>query len=149
MNEPFNQELYDTRLSYYKDELNRIGFTDTEFDSSILNYLSFLQKSNNCNGFAIGKFQELVKRLLDGVPLSPIVEDDFYFDELTKTRKCKRYEWAVEMNGEFYDTHAIAYVHSDGSEGYREDSKYSSTLKITLPYYPIRKYIHLNEHESQ
>ena len=143
INEPFNQELYDTRLSYYKDELNRIGFTDTEFDSSILNYLSFLQKSNNCNGFAIGKFQELVKRLLDGVPLSPIVEDDFYFDELTKTRKCKRYEWAVEMNGEFYDTHAIAYVHSDGSEGYREDSKYSSTLKITLPYYPTRKYIYI------
>jgi hypothetical protein len=149
MNEPFNQELYDTRLSYYKDELNRIGFTNTEFGNSIIDYLSFLQKSTNCNGFAINKFQEIVKRLLDGMPMSPITEDDFYFDEITQSRKSKRYEWAVELNGEFYDTHAIAYVNPDGSEGYREDGAYRSTKQITLPYYPIRKYVYLNEHEPQ
>jgi hypothetical protein len=145
MNEPFNQELYDIRVSYYKDELNRIGFTNTEFGDSLIDYLSFLQKSTNCNTFAMNKFQEIVKRLLDGMPMSHITEDDFYFDELTQSRKSKRYEWAMELDGEFYDTHAVAYVTPDGTESYREDKNYSSTQKITLPYYPIRKYIYLNE----
>ena len=149
MNEPFNQELYDIRVKYYEDELTFSGFINTDYGNNILNYLTFLQKSNNCNGFAIGKVQELVKRLLDGMPLSPITEDDFYFDELTKSRKSKRYEWLMELNGEFYDTHAIAFVNPDGSEGYREDGKYSSTKKVTLPYYPIRTYVYLNEHEPQ
>ena len=149
MNEPFNQVLYDARIKYYENELTLSEFINTDYGNSILNYLTFLQKSNNCNGFAINKVQELVKRLLDGMPLTPITSDDLYFDEITNTKKSRRYEWLVELNGEFYDTHAVAYVEADGSEGYREDGNYRSTKKVTLPYYPVREYIHLNKNESQ
>lgn len=126
-------------------------YHDACAESALRIYESILDEGHS--GFSIGVMMNILTRLVDGKPLSPITEDDEwgpeigYPDSEVISSQCCRY------SALFKDTHpdgTIIYIDVNRSVGVYINSgaTYTSSLvreivdelyPITLPYYPSSK----------
>lgn len=130
-------------------------YHDACAESALRIYESIADEGHS--GFSIGVMMNILTRLVDGKPLSPITEEDEWrseignYDSEVISSQCCRY------SSLFKDTHpdgTIIYTDMNRSVGVyiNSDVTYTSSLireivdelyPITLPYYPSSKRYHV------
>lgn len=142
---------------YAEKELTLIGFMNSEFGSACLDFLDKCADISGSHPESMKKICEILPRLIDLNPLSPISESDFVPETYEKDGqrlellRCTRYPYLYRMpDGKYYDDRAIAFRRADGSESdrmYVYQSGNSSKQEVTVPYFP-REEIRILKEES-
>jgi hypothetical protein len=138
----FNQHLQ----TYAQKELELIGFMDSPLGSL---FLDFLQKCAEVTGndpLSMQQICELLPRLINRTPLSPITEEDFIDEAHVQgntqhvIRRCTRYPHVYQMpDGVYYDDRYRSFRYTDSTAGdkmYLYQSSNSSKQAVTMPYWP-------------
>lgn len=137
----FKQQL----ITYSEKELNLIGFMDSEFGAVCLDFLDKCANIAGNDPESMKRICEIIPRLIDRHPLSPITETDFETethsegDRSVEILRCTRYPYLYKMDGKYYDDRAIAFRRSDSAETdrmYIYQTGNSSKQEVELPYFP-------------
>ena len=143
--------------NYATKELELIGFMESEFGNECLNFLDKCADISHNDTNTMKELCNLLIRLVDKKPLSPITEDDFEVETYTEGNKtleisrCTRYPYIYKMNGKYYNDRAVAFRRIDDAESdrmYIYQTRNSSKQEITLPYFPNEE-IKILQHEYQ
>lgn len=129
---------------YAERELKLIGFMESEFGSVCLNFLDKCADIVGNDPESMKQICEILPRLIDRKPLSPITETDFEVetyaegDRTVEILRCTRYPHLYKMDGKYYDDRAVAFkfknsIDSDIMFSYGDNG---SKREIDLPYYP-------------
>lgn len=128
---------------YAERELELIGFMETEFGETCLKFLEDLAEISGDNPDTMKTVLEMIPRLIDKKPLSPITENDFEIethtqgDRTIEIERCTRYPHLYKKDGKYWDDRAIAFQREDSDQKmYIYQSSLSSKQEIELPYFP-------------
>lgn len=145
---------------YAERELELIGFMQSEFGPACLEFLEKCADIVGNDAESMKKICEILPKLIDNKPLSPITEKDFELENFSRegsesgseTLRCTRYPYLYRMpNGKYYDDRAVAFREFNSSETdrlylYREHN--SSKQEVHLPYLPEQKVKILQEEDK-
>ena len=129
---------------YAEKELELIGFMQSEFGPACLEFLEKCADVAGNDPESMQKICEIIPRLIDCRPLSPITEEDFeietHDDKTVEILRCNRYRYLYRMvDGKYYDDRAVAFYKKSDNESdrmYIYQSNYNSKKEVTLPYFP-------------
>ena len=130
---------------YAERELKLIGFMESEFGSVCLNFLDKCADIVGNDPESMKQICEILPRLIDRKPLSPITETDFEVethaegDRTVEILRCTRYPHLYKMDGKYYDDRAVAFRRSDSDKNdrmYIYQSDNNSKQEVELPYFP-------------
>lgn len=142
---------YDCRdpIMFAQRELELSGFADTDFGKAALEYIKQTWKISNNDIGIVRNLQKKINSLVDQVPLSPLVEEDFIDTEvldykngeMVKSFRKQNYRvpFVYMQDGKYYDDRAIAFYNDHGDVWYAVDSTKSSRQEIQLPYFREEK----------
>jgi hypothetical protein len=91
---------------YAKQELGKIGFTDTEIERSILMLLQSISSLHN-EPSVIKGFLHMIERIVEKKPLSPLLEEELLEDDNGNIYH-PRYNHIQKIDNYYVDTRAIA-----------------------------------------
>lgn len=133
-------------LDHLNTEFNLIGFTDYEFGKNMAVFLERLFDEVKGDPLKMKQYMDLMYRIIDKNPLSPLLEEELVeveYHDGVKVIKHPRYEW-IEKNtdGTYSDVHGIAFINLDGLKWYGVNGEYISRIPITFPYYPKEKIVY-------
>lgn len=138
---------------YAKYELQLIGFMESPFGETCLEFLDKCADISNCDPQSMKTICEILPRLIDKLPLSAITEKDFkpetYIEgnKSVEISRCTRYPYLYKFNDKYYDDRAVAFRKKTDPESdrmYIYQSGNSSKKEVELPYFPIEKLIVLD-----
>jgi len=130
---------------YAERELRLIGFMETEFGETCLKFLEDLAEISGDNSDTMKTVLEMIPRLIDKKPLSPITENDFEIethtrdDRIVEIERCTRYPHLYKKDGKYWDDRAVAFQREDSNPNdrmYIYQSGKSSKREVELPYFP-------------
>ena len=131
---------------YAERELELTGFMDSEFGPACLEFLEKCADVAGLDPESMKRICEIIPRLIDRRPLSPITEADFELethtegDRTVEIMRCTRYPYLYRMpDGKYYDDRAVAFRRADSSESdrmYIYQTGNSSKQEVELPYFP-------------
>lgn len=129
---------------YAQDELQRIGFMESDFGETFLNFLDKCATISGNDKDTMKNICSMLIRTIDNQPLSPITEDDFeveFSDEESKrsvVERCTRYPFVYKLDGKYWDDRAVVFVREGNltDKMYLYQSSLSSKQEVKLPYYP-------------
>lgn len=130
---------------YTERELELIGFMQSEFGAACLEFLDKCADVAGNDPESMKQICEIVPRLIDRRPLSPITEADFEAetyaegDRTVEILRCTRYPYLYKMDGKYYDDRAVAFRRANSAETdrmYIYQSGNSSKQEVELPYFP-------------
>lgn len=133
---------------YAKNELEMIGFMDSNFGEECLNFLDKCADISHNDENTMKELCNLLVKLIDRRPLSPITEADFEIetynegDNAIEILRCTRYPYVYKMNDKYWDDRAIAFRRAGDLESdkmYLYQTTNSSKQEITLPYFPTEE----------
>jgi len=143
---------------YAEKELKLIGFMESEFGNVCLEFLDKCADIAGSDPESMKKICEIMPRLIDRRPLSPITEQDFEVETSTEENnsleiyRCTRYPYLYRMpDGKYYDDRAIAFRRASSAETdrmYIYQTGNSSKQEIQLPYLP-REEVRILQQEYQ
>lgn len=86
---------------------------------------------------------DVFTRLIDRYPITELKESDFSPPDINGRRNCKRYRFAYQEFGKFYDDRSMVWMskYDKISKQYIYDGLQNSKTEITLPYFPKEKVI--------
>lgn len=134
---------------YAEKELELIGFMQSEFGPACLEFLEKCANVADNDPENMKRICEIIPRLIDRRPLSPITESDFEAethvesDRTVEILRCTRYPYLYCMpDGKYYDDRAVAFRRADSAETdrmYIYQSGQNSKQEVELPYYPSNR----------
>ena len=125
-----------------------IGFMDSEFGEECLNFLDKCADISQNDTNTMKELCNLLIRLIDKKPLSPITEDDFEVEiysengKDTEILRCTRAPYVYKMDGKYFDDRAVAFRRAGDLETdkmYLYQTMNSSKQEVTLPYFPTEE----------
>jgi hypothetical protein len=128
---------------YAKQELGKIGFTDTEIERSILMLLQSISSLHN-EPSVIKGFLHMIERIVEKKPLSPLLEEELLEDDNGNIYH-PRYNHIQKIDNYYVDTRAIAFINNKGHKWYGANGIWRSSKQITFPYYPEEQVIFTGE----
>lgn len=137
-------------------ELELSGFLNTDFGKSCLDLLNKCSDFCNEDPHSMKTVLEILPKLIDKMPLSPITEEDEFREEDYSNgenkhiiKRCVRYpQLYQDMNGKYYDEKAIVFISTVGTDihkSYLYQKKYNSKKEVTLPYFPQQEEVLIQE----
>ena len=133
---------------YAERELELTGFMQSEFGPVCLEFLEKCADIAGSDPENMKRICEILPRLIDRRPLSPITEADFETethvegDRTIEILRCTRYPYLYKQDGKYYDDRAVAFRRADSAETdrmYIYQSGNSSKQEVTLPYFPVER----------
>lgn len=130
---------------YAETELELTGFDKTDVGKTILQLLDELSDVTKGDASTMKQICGWLPRLIDGIPISPITEEDFkpeYYgnnNENLLVMRCTRYPYVYKSNdGKYWNDRAVGFKFKNAPETdimflYKPNG---SKREITLPYYP-------------
>jgi len=138
-------------LEHARRELKITNFDQTEFGNVVLNFLEQGSIITNNNQETMKNLSEILKLLIDKLPISPIHEGDFVEeiyhegDRSITMYRCTRYQHLYRTeDGRYWDDRAVAYKFRDSKDAdimYLYQTNFNSKREVFLPYYPSREVI--------
>ena len=140
---------------YAEHELKIIGFMDSPFGNICLEFLDNCADICGNDIDSMKKICEMLPRLINKEPLSPITEEDFEEEDFSndiheyKIKRCTRFPYIYqEPNGKYYNDRARAFVlktndHTHKLYLYQKNN--NSKQEIQLPYFPFEEIIVLEK----
>ena len=130
---------------YAERELELIGFMQSEFGPACLDFLEKCADVAGNDLESMKKIFEIVPRLIDRRPLSPITEADFEAethvegDHSLEILRCTRYPYLYKQDGKYWDDRAVVFSRADSADTdrmYLYQTGYNSKQEVDLPYFP-------------
>jgi len=140
----------DQLIRYAERELGLIGFMNSPLGKVCLDFLETCAEVTNEDADSMKHVCEILPRLIDLRPLSPITEDDFAVevptdtDQDAKVTRSTRYPYLYRTSdGKYYDDRAVVFqeIDSNGNTNtvYLYQEVNSSKQEVELPYFPIQQ----------
>jgi hypothetical protein len=128
-------------LDFARNELKLIGFDNSDLNNPMLEFLQSAQNVCHNNPDTMKQIVNLLSKLIDRMPLSPITENDFeleHQDDTITIYRCTRHPHIYSTgDGKYWNDRAIAFQFEDSNDiMYLYSSKNNSKQEITLPYFP-------------
>lgn len=133
-------------IKYAERELKLIGFMESDFGPACLDFLETCADIVGSDPETMKQLCNLLPRLIDRRPLSPITKEDFETETHTEgdrsleIQRCTRYPHLYRMpDGRYYDDRAVAFRRADSAETdrmYIYQCGNSSKQEVELPYFP-------------
>ena len=133
---------------YAEKELELIGFMQSEFGPACLEFLEKCADVAGNDPESMKRICEIVPRLIDRRPLSPITEADFETethvegDRPIEILRCTRYPYLYKQDEKYWDNRAVAFRRADSDETdrmYVYQSGNNSKQEVELPYFPVER----------
>ena len=130
---------------YAERELELTGFLQTEFGKTCLKFLDDLADVAGEDSESMKTVLEMIPRLIDKKPLSPITQNDFEIethtqgDRTIEIERCTRYPHLYKKDGKYWDDRAVAFQREDSNPNdrmYVYQSGVSSKREVSLSYFP-------------
>ena len=133
---------------YAERELELTGFMQSDFGPTCLEFLDKCADVAGNDPQSMKRICEILLRLIDRRPLSPITEKDFEAethvegDRTIEILRCTRYPYLYKQDGKYWDDRAVAFQQADSAPGdrtYLYQSGNSSKQQVELPYFPVER----------
>jgi len=130
---------------YAKQELDLIGFKQSQFGEACLEFLDKLADVAGNDPESMKQVAAILPRLIDRRPLSPVTEADFEVethaegDRTVEIERCTRYPYLYKQDGKYYDDRAVAFQYEDSAPNdrmYIYQSGNLSKQEVEMPYFP-------------
>jgi len=139
-------------LKHCEHELELINLKDTDIGKSVLEFCKQMHMVGKGDKFIFDSFVNMVNRLIELKPLSPLQKEEMIEVELSdagkpyKQLRHPRYFFVhhEENVDKYYDDRAIAFISKDGKKLYMSNGEHKSVQEITFPYYPEEKLVYLD-----
>jgi hypothetical protein len=128
---------------YAKQELSKIGFGETDLERSIIMLLQSICSMHK-DPSVIKGFLNMIERIVEKKPLSPLLEEELLEDDNGNTYH-PRYDHIQKIDNYYVDTRAIGFVNNKGEKWYGANGVWRSSKQITFPYYPEEQIIFTGE----
>jgi hypothetical protein len=139
-------DAYDEFVAHATKELTLIGFDKIELGQAMEQYLAVVYKTVNGDKIQMLNITNMLTRIINKKPLSPITEDDFElrpafnpveggFEEF-KDLRCTRCLSVHKEGDSYYDDEAITFINKNGDRMFVYQGDTCSRQKVELPYYP-------------
>lgn len=137
-------------LKWCKEELEKAGYFDSKKDfyggltgKSVFELCEVFDKQNH-SGLSASVVGPIFKRLVDGLPLTPLTgEDDEWIEHPDGSFQNRRYGAVFKKNGIAYDHNARVFSDEKG----RSYTSAASRKKVEFPYMPEPEHVGMSEME--
>jgi hypothetical protein len=137
-----DKKWIDVIVEHAKNELKIMNLDKVKFGDTIITFIKELHEISGNHPQVMKSMVQSITDLIDGKPISPIMEDDFKLEtrcedgQTFEVWRCARYPSVYKLDGKYYDDRAIVFKTSHDSldRHYIYQGGLSSKQEIILPY---------------
>jgi len=140
-------DAYNEFVTHAQRELKHTGFDKIELGQAMEQYLAVLYKTINGDKIQMQNITNMLIRIINKKPLTPITEEDFELrpafnptenglEEFQDLRCVRCLSVHKHNDGFYYDDEAIAFINKHGDKMFVYQGETSSRQRVELPYYP-------------